>query len=233
MSRSAIGLAMILAAAAAPLLCFPASTERAYSPEEVSRWALVGVGSVQVDGGEKAVRLSEGKGSKGITLVSRESCGRDLVVRFAAKPLHAKGVNVVLLAVSDKQFGGLPSLPDKSDGAMDLWTTGSISNYMAAFHTGFHQPNAYIRRNPGGVLICEAQDVATAETWYDVEVGRKGAKLWLKIDGALVCEGEDQAQDQPGAGAVGFRLRGPGDGTFGCLIRDVRIITDSGEMSQN
>ncbi len=218
-------LVSLLMAAATPFFFLRASTnEKSYSPQDLSRWTLVGIGSVHLDKGENAIRLSEGRGSKGVTLVSPESYGKDLVLRFAAKPLQARGVNVVLLAISDKQTGGYPALPAESDGAMDFWTSGSVSNYLAAFHTGFHQPNAYIRRNPGNALIAEARDAAAAEAWYDVEIGRRDARLWLKIDGVLVCEGEDKGPESLGPGAVGFRLRGPGDGTFSCLIKDVRII---------
>jgi len=107
---------------------------------------------------------------------------------------------------------------------MDYWTSGNVANYLAAFHTGFHQPNAYIRRNPGNALVCEAKDAAVTEDWYEVELGRNGARLWLKVNGVTVCEGEDKSPEPLGGGAVGFRLRGPGDGTYSCLIKNVRIV---------
>ena len=221
----------LIAALSGPYMT--ASTQKIYTPEDLSRWTVVGIGAVQVDGAEKAIRLSEGKDSKGITLVSPERFERNIILRFAAKPLQAKGVNVLLLSISDKETGGQPGLPSPSDGNMGFWTSGNVSNYLAAFHTGFHQPNSFIKRNTGEVMISEAKDIATAEAWYDVEFGRKETKLWLKINGTRVCEGEDKSPAALGGGAVGFRLRGPGDGTYSCLIRDVRIIHDSGETGEN
>ncbi|MDD8016043.1 MAG: neutral/alkaline non-lysosomal ceramidase N-terminal domain-containing protein, partial [Acidobacteriota bacterium] len=206
-----------------------ASTQKIYSPEDLSRWNLVGIGTVQVDGDQEALRLSEGKESKGITLVSPDRFEKNIVLRFAAKSLQSKGVSVILLSISDKETGGPASLPDRSDGNMGFWTSGNVSNYLAAFHTGYHQPNSYIRRNPGDLLISQARDVATSEEWYDIEFGREDSRLWLKVNGETVCEGVDRGLAELGGGAVGFRLRGPGDGTYSCLIRDVRIIHDSGE----
>ncbi len=232
MPRFAAKLIPLLMAMAVSFPVLRASEQVIYGPEDLARWTLVGIGSAQVDPGENALRLSEGKGSKGITLVSPETFGKTVILRFAVKALEAKGVNVILLSISDNKTGGSPALPAKSDGNMDFWTSGDVSNYMAAFHTGFHQPNSYIRKNPGNMSVAEAADIATAEAWYDLEIGRKGAKLWLKVNGALVCEGEDKDPTTLGGGGVGFRLRGPGDGTYSCLIKDVRIIHDAEESPQ-
>jgi hypothetical protein len=210
-----------------------ASIQKTYTPEDLSRWIVVGIGGVQVDGTEKAVRLAEGKESKGITLVSPERFEKNIILRFSAKPLQSKGVNVLLLSIADKETGGQPEIPGRSDGNMGFWTSGDVSNYLAAFHTGFHQPNSFIKRNPGDVMISEAKDIATAEAWYDVEFGRRDARLWLKINGTPVCEGEDKSPAPLGGGAVGFRLRGPGDGTYSCLIKNVRIVHDSGDSGKS
>lgn len=208
---------------------FPAaSTQKIYSPEDLSRWTLVGIGTVEVDGAHKAVRLSEGRESKGITLVSPDRFEKNIVLRFAAKSLQSKGVSVILLSISDKETGGPAPLPARSDGNMGFWTSGNVSNYLAAFHTGYHQPNSYIRRNPEDLLISQARDAAASEEWHDIEFGREGARIWLKVNGETVCEGVDRSPAELGGGAVGFRLRGPGDGTYSCLIRDVRIVHDSG-----
>jgi len=45
----------------AAMICPPltASTQKIYTPEELSRWTLVGVGSVEVDAASKALRLFE------------------------------------------------------------------------------------------------------------------------------------------------------------------------------
>ena len=217
---------LVIAAISCP--SFAASIQKIYTPEDLSRWTLVGIGSVEVVAAEKALRLSEGKDSKGITLVSPDRYEKNIVLRFSAKPLQAKGVNVIVISISDKDSGGPAGLPPRSDGDMGFWTTGNVADYMAAFHTGFHQPNSFIKRHPGDVTIAEAKDIATAEAWYDVEFGRRESRLWLKVNGTLVCEGEDKNPAALGGGAVGLRLRGPGDGTYSCLFKGVRVIHDSG-----
>jgi len=228
MSKAVSRLIPLLVIAAISCPPLTASTQKIYAPEDLSRWTLVGIGSAEVDAAEKAWRLFEGKESKGITLVSPDRFERNVILRFSAKPLQAKGVNVIMISISDKDSGGPAVLPSQSDGAMGVFTTDNVADYMAAFHTGFHQPNSFIKRHPGDVLIAEAKDMATAEAWYDVEFGRRENRLWLKINGTLVCEGEDKNPAPLGGGAVGFRLRGPGDGTYSCLIKDVRVIHDSG-----
>lgn len=224
-ARRLILLLMVAAIVCAPLT---ASQQKIYTPEDLSRWTLVGIGTAQVDAAEKALRLAEGKDSKGITLVSPDRFEKNVILRFSAKPLQAKGVNVIMIAISDKDSGGPAGLPTRSDGAMGVFTAGGIAAYMAAFHTAYHQPKSFIRKQPGDVLLADSLDVATAEAWYDVEFGRRDGWLWLKVNGKLVCEGEDKDSAPLGGGAVGLRLRGPGDGTYACLFRDVRVVHDAG-----
>lgn len=202
----------------------PRVTQKSYTPKDLLHWTAVGIGSARIDKIAKALRLTEGKGSKGITLVCPDRFAQNVVFRFEAKPLQPNGVNVILIAISDRATGGPAPLPAHSDGNLSIWTSGSLSNYMAAFHTGFHQPNSYIKRNPGEILIAEAADAATEETWYDIEFSRQKDKLWLKVNGKLVCEGYDRSPEALPGGSVGLRLRGPGDGTYSCLFRNVRII---------
>jgi neutral ceramidase len=217
---------LIIAAISCPPLA--AQTQKIYTPEELSRWTLVGIGTAEVDAAEKALRLFEGKDSKGITLVSPDRFEKNIVLRFSARPLQAKGVNIVMLSMSDKDTGGPAALPAQSDGAMGVFTTGAVADYMAAFHTAFHQPYSFIKRQPGDVTIAEAKDIAASEAWYEIEFGRRDSRLWLKVNGTVVCEGEDKDQTILNGGAVGLRLRGPGDGTYACLFRDVRIIHEAG-----
>ncbi len=194
------------------------------SLEELSKWKLAGVGSLEVDKEENALLLKEGAGSKGITLLSPGTFGKNVSVRFKIKPLLFEGVNVVFLSVSDKASGKPIEIPEDYDGNFEFWTEGNIQSYMAAFHTGFHQPNSWIRKNPGAETLGQAKDVATEQKWYDIEFSRKGPKLTLKVDGKVVCEGFDRVNEGLPGGQIGLRLRGRGDGTFGCLIKEMSVV---------
>jgi len=188
---------------------------------DLTAWRISGVGTVQPAPAEKAFRVTEGSASKGLTLVSPRTFGKNAVVRFGVKPERYEGVCVVLLSASDKNTGGL-AVPPNHDGSLGFWSEGTVQNYMFAFHTGFHQPNMYIKRNPGMNDIAQAKDIAAGQTWYDMEIGRAGARLWMKVGGKIVLEGTDPGSGLPG-GYIGIRLRGPGDGSFSCLFRDLTV----------
>lgn len=193
-----------------------------YTPAEVAAWALHGVGDVK-DKGDHVV-LREGEDSLGVVLLTPERFGDRAVLRYWVKPNQHEGVLLAMLAVSGRDGGDLV-VPEDHRGAMAFWNGPDAQgvNFMAAFHTGYHQPEAFMRRNPGGVDLARTLDPATKERWYEVEFGREGSRVWLRIDGELLLESEETRNRDPGGGRVGFRLRGPGDGTFSAKIRDVRV----------
>jgi hypothetical protein len=91
------------------------------------------------------------------------------------------------------------------------------------FHTGYHQPNAFLTRNPGFIDLARAPDKAIGEKWHDVEIGRKGRKLWMKINGKTILDAKDPHTPPLPGGQIGLRLRGPGNGTFSCLYKDLSV----------
>ena len=70
-----------------------------------------------------------------------------------------------------------------------------------------------------------ADNLVMGEIWHTVETGRRDSKLWIKIDGNTVVEGVDTDGERFLDGKVCFRLRGPGDGTFTSIYKDV-VITE-------
>jgi hypothetical protein len=188
---------------------------------DLAAWTVAGIGNMTPAPEEKAVRVREGANSKGLTLVSPRPFGDRVVVRFKVKPEQYEGVCVVLLSAADASTGGI-AIPPDHDGGMAYWSEGTVHDYMVAFHTGYHQPNMFIRRNPGMKEIILKKDVATEQRCYDVEIGRAGAHVWMKVDGQPALDAIDPAGVMPG-GYIGIRLRGPGDGSYSCLFRDVSI----------
>lgn len=187
---------------------------------ELSKWRLVGIGDVKIDFSEKAVAFTEGKGSKAATLISPESYGQEVVVRFKVKPLRYEGVNVVFLSLSEN--GNNVVFPSDFYDILDFYSKGSVQNYFVAFHNGYHKATPFIKKNPGMSEIATAKSLEKGERWYDIETGRQGAKVWLKIDGVIVASGKDTGNGIPG-GRIGLRIRGPGDGSFTSLYKDLTI----------
>jgi len=195
------------------------------SNADLAAWAVIGGGTVAIDALEKAVRVTESAGSKGVTLVSTGVYPGNLILAFKVKPEQYKGVFVVLLSASEKNARGI-QVPAGNDGSLTFWSEGTVQDYMFAFHTGFHQPNIFIRKYPGAADIAQTRDIAPDQKWYTIEIGQKGPRLWLKVDGKIAVEGNDpDAHGLPG-GNIGLRLRGPGDGTYSCLFKDLTIKTE-------
>jgi len=195
------------------------------SPEDLAGWQLVGKGNVKVDDTQNAVILTEGSDSKGITLVSQKTYGRRVIMSFDVKPLSYEGVVFAIMSASDKVTMGKLKVPEDHTGTMNYWTEGRVQNYIFAFHNGFFETKPYIKRNPGLKDVAIAQDVVEGKSTFSVEIGRRGRRMWIKIDGDTVVSGKDRARGGLPGGRLGFRLRGPGAGSFACILKNV-VITE-------
>ena len=72
-------------------------------------------------------------------------------------------------------------------------------------------------------LLVENDENIAEESWLDIETGRKGLNLWLKIDGKMIVEGTDTDGTGLPDGKVAFRLRGISDSVASALFKDVVI----------
>ena len=158
-------------------------------------WIRAGKGSVVEFMGGQGIELREADDSGGFMILSPSEYGRHVL-----EP------------------------PDAYDGSWSYWSSpdSHVESYAIAFHTGFHQPNAFIRKNPGLQPLAETTDPANEERWYDVEVRRQGALITLRIDGKPVLRARDEGGGIPG-GRIALRVRGPGDGTFSARFRNLRV----------
>lgn len=192
--------------------------------DEVSQWSICGIGDVSQSGDGNVV-LREGKDSKGVVLLSPWNTSSDVVLRYKIRPNQFEGILLALLSVSGADGTGLV-VPKDYDGAMDFWNgaRAKSANFLIGFFTNYHQPNAFLYRNPGGVSLAKAVNPAAKPQWYDIEAGRNGARVWLKIDGAKILESDAPENAGVPAGRIGFRLRGPGDGSFFCEIKNVTVL---------
>ena len=195
------------------------------SVEELAKWHFLGIGEVAIDSAENAVRLSEHEGSKGVMLVSPDMYGtKNLVILFKVKPESFESVNVVMHSVSDKDTGGPIKLLPGYDGNFTLWTDENIQNYLFAFHNEAHDRKPSIEKNPDRRLLAQADSHHVADgQWNDVEIGREGTKLWMKVDGKTVLEGNDTGNEGLPGGSICFRVRGTPDSKASALFKDVII----------
>ena len=129
---------------------------------------------------------------------------------------------VVVILSAARSDGGALAAPEGYRGEQSLWKAGDVGSYAFAFHTGYHQPNAFVASNPGWQRLVEVPDVVTGERTVDVEVGRSAEKLWLLVDGTLAFRVPVPEPGLP-AGHLVVRLRGPGDGSFSTRIESLEV----------
>jgi lysophospholipase L1-like esterase len=191
---------------------------------DLAQWPIFGAGTVAATQ-ENLIVLTEGKDSEGVVLLSPEEFPANIVLRFKIRPNQFEGVLMAMLCASPLQ-GDAISVPEGYKGAMGFWNgpKAEVRNFLFAFHTGYHQPMAFLNRNPGEGGLNRHTDPAAEQRWYEVEVGRRESRVWLKIDGEVALESNEPGNARLPAGRVGFRLRGPGDGSFFATIKDVKLL---------
>ena len=191
-----------------------------FDGKALSEWQMIGIGSVEVTSNGD-LKFTEGSESKGVVLVSPKAYGEKMELTFDVKPLRYEGVCVVFISMAMKDSSVDIQTPD-NDGAFSRFTEGDIENYTFAFHTGYHQPNIFIHRNPGSKNLGMVKDVAIDQKWYRVTISRNDASLKILVDGKTALEVKDP-ETPLGRGKIGLRLRGPGDGSYSCLYRNLVI----------
>ncbi len=192
--------------------------------KELEKWAFFGKGFVAVDSNQEQIVLAELPGSKGVMLVSPVSYPKNIVLSYKIRPLTPESVLVALLSASDKGEKSGITFPNDYDGNMKYLIT-DIDNYFIAFHNSAHKKTPFIRKYPQELpgkteLVMAESNMMTTE-WHDVEVGKQGGKIWLKIDNKTIVEATDE--NMIGGGHIIFRMRGTKTRIGVSLIKDVKI----------
>jgi len=202
---------------------FTTAQEEKIALSDLANWQFLGIGMVSIDRSENALCLAESDSSKGVTLVSPKVYGTNVVVSCKVKPVTYESVNVVIISASDKDTGGDIRIPSDYDGNFGFWNQGSVQNYVFAFHNAAHDSKPFIMRNPGMVPLAEAETHVTRERWHDIELGRHGSHVFMKIDGNMIIEAMDTASPQLPGGKICFRMRGTPGHNASALFKDVII----------
>ncbi|UXX79393.1 hypothetical protein N7E81_18740 [Reichenbachiella carrageenanivorans] len=198
--------------------------EYSISPTELNTWALWGQGAIATWGNQTS--LQEADETKGILLVSPNIYGNDVILRYKTMALTPATVMVTLLAVSDPGDASALTIPNDYDGGINL-ITEETENYFFAFKNAPHNNTPFVQKSPNstGALIAASENKMIAGVYYDIEIGKKKGKLWLKIDNELIFETEDKTP--LAAGHIALRLRGTAGFKAGCLIKDMVIVGES------
>jgi len=202
------------------LLASVVSAEQIDTQTIAEEWTSYGMGVVRYQ--NRMVFMKEAEETSGVGVMSPEAYGENVVLRYELMPMTPASVCVAVLSASDNGDGQSLTFAEDYDGGIGMWTRDTL-NYFFAFHNQAHDSKPFVRRfQPEFVQFAVADDnVMHTGKFYTVEVGRKGAMLWLEVDGVRLFEAEDPSP--LGGGHIGFRIRGIKGMQAACLIRNVSV----------
>jgi hypothetical protein len=193
------------------------------SSADLASWSFYGQGKA-FDEGRRQFCITEAEQTKGAMVVSPKSYSEHVVVRYKTMTLTPSAVLVAILSASNDENGQLV-IPAGYDGGMPLWMK-DIDNYFFAFRNAPHNFTPFVRKypKPGNVALASAKEnVLHPGVYYDVEVGRSGNTLWLKVDGQLLFKATDASPLK--GGHIAFRTRGTAGYKAACLIKELEIYS--------
>ncbi|WP_372772947.1 hypothetical protein [Mangrovibacterium sp.] len=202
-----------------------AQTEK-LSPEDLNSWSFFGQGSKMVESHNMFFMKEDPAYSDGVMIVSPESYGEEVVVRYEVMTLTPATVLVAILSASNPGEDANLTIPADYDGSMKLWID-DVESYFYAFRNAPHNFTPFIRKYPvpkgqDPALVSADQNIMYPGVFYSIELGRNKASLWLKIDGEKILETSDG--NAWSGGHIAFRIRGTAGEYAACLIRNMEII---------
>ncbi len=205
------------------VLVINAQTVTKYSPKDLESWQTLGDGKGYVTHGQ--FMMEEVEGSIGFMIFSPKKYG-DVILRYEVMTMNPATVLVALLNASDIGISTNLSIGDDNRGSFGFWTK-EVEDYMFGFRVMAHNSTPFLRKHP--VTEGVKSEIGLAEKnvmksgWrHLVEMGKKGSKLWLKIDGEmLIVVTDDKPLD---AGKIAIRVRGTAGILGKSMIRNLEII---------
>lgn len=200
-----------------------AQTVTKISTTDLEKWQTLGLGKGTTVSGQFFIEETEG--SVGFAVISPEIYN-DVVMRFEIMTMNAATVMGAILNLSDNGSSTSLTIEDGNTGAFGFFTK-EIENYIFGFREIAHNTMPFIRKSPvtgneTGILGLADHEPMQAGWRYLVECGKKGSKLWLKIDGETLIEVTDSNPLE--AGKIAIRVRGTGSDLGKCMVRNVEII---------
>lgn len=194
-----------------------------YSPKDLENWQSLGDGLGYVT--HNQFMMEEVEESIGFMIFSPEKY-KDVVLRYEVMTMNPATVLVAILNASDKGTSTNLTIADDNMGSFGFWTK-EVEDYMFGFRVMAHNSTPFLRKHPapeGGTSgIGLAKKNVMHSGWrHQVECGKKGSKIWLKIDGETLI---DVSDDKPlEAGKIAIRVRGTAGILGKSMIRNLEII---------
>ena len=178
------------------LISFAKAQPNIIPADSLVNWNFYGIGVAKID--HEQVYLKEFTNSVGVTLLSPKKYTGDVIMRYKLMPLTAATVCVAMLNMHNNDNYEI-SIPNDYNGYVQFWTQES-SGYFFAFHNMPHNQTPFVRRcdiksQTNDKLQSGTKNVMFESRYYDVEVGKKGKRVWLKVDHEIVLDIEDEGEN--------------------------------------
>ncbi len=194
-----------------------------YSSKDLESWQRLGAGKGYTT--HNQFMMEEVEGSIGFMIFSPEKY-KDVILCYEVMTMNPATVLVAIINASDNGSSSDLSITEDNNGSFGFWTK-EVENYMFGFRVMAHNSTPFLRKHPaangGNTTIGLAEKDVMHSGWrHIVELGKKGSKLWLKIDGEIII---DVADNKPlDAGRIAIRVRGTAGVLGKCMIRNLEII---------
>lgn len=199
-----------------------AQNVKTYTPAELEKWQKLGQGKGYVTHGQ--FYMEETEGSLGFMIFSPEKY-KDVVLRYEVMTMNPATVLVALLNASDIGVSTDLTITEDNEGSFGYWTK-QAEDYMFGYRVMAHNSTPFLRKHPdsgtGSINIGLAEKEVMHSGWrHKVECGRKGSRLWLKIDGKTIIDVTDETPLD--AGKIAIRVRGTAGDLGKCMMRNLEI----------
>lgn len=177
--------------------------------EELSTWQTLDTGKSTVKGEE--LLIEETAGADGYFIISPKSYKGDIRINYKVKALSESSVCIVLLFSSDEGDSEQLTLPSADAKGRDFWDWRTkLEHYNLTFNNASHKTKPFFFKNLSpfkrGFYQNRADNIMSTQEWNDVEIGRKGTRMWFKLNDTLIFEQEDC--NPLSGGHVIFRISG-------------------------
>lgn len=176
---------------------------------ELSQWFTLDKGKTSIDG--DALVMEETAGADGYFLISPEAYSGDYVISYQVRAMSESSVLITLFSASQPANPDGLKLPAKDSTPQEFWTWRSnMQHYNLTFNNSSHGLSPFFFKNLSplsrGFYDRLPENIATVGKWHAVEIGKKGSRIWFKMDGKEYFNVQDC--DPLRAGHLIFRISG-------------------------
>ncbi|WP_109298987.1 family 16 glycoside hydrolase [Aquimarina sp. AU474] len=164
------------------------------TPQELYTWQTLDKGKRTIK--NDALILEETDGSDGYFLISKKRYKGDYTISYKIKAISKSTVLITLFSVSERNYSNKLSIPKNDISPEKIWQWRSgLKHYNLTFNNKSHGNKPFFFKNLSphsrGFYQNLPKNIVDIGKWYDVEIGKKGTRLWFKLNNDLIFDVQD------------------------------------------